>query len=54
VSDIAAIGDDDALGAKLAAYRDAGVTTAGVNPIRLDRYDDTLAGVARAMNRNRP
>jgi alkanesulfonate monooxygenase SsuD/methylene tetrahydromethanopterin reductase-like flavin-dependent oxidoreductase (luciferase family) len=51
VRDIAAIGDDAAVAAKLADYAQAGVTIAGVNPVRIDDYDATLAGVAHALGR---
>jgi alkanesulfonate monooxygenase SsuD/methylene tetrahydromethanopterin reductase-like flavin-dependent oxidoreductase (luciferase family) len=54
VADIAAVGDDAALAAKLCQYRDAGVTTLGINPIRISDFDDTLLGAARAMNSTRP
>jgi alkanesulfonate monooxygenase SsuD/methylene tetrahydromethanopterin reductase-like flavin-dependent oxidoreductase (luciferase family) len=51
VADIAAIGDHEAVAAKLADYHRAGVTYAGVNPVRIDDYDATLAAVAQAVGR---
>lgn len=49
VADIAAIGDGPAVAAKLAEYERAGVTVAGVNPVRIADFDATLAGVAQAV-----
>lgn len=48
VRDIAAIGDDRAVGAKLDEYRAAGVTTLGINPVRIDDYDGTLGAVSES------
>ncbi|ABL80338.1 MULTISPECIES: LLM class flavin-dependent oxidoreductase [unclassified Nocardioides] len=51
VRDIAAIGDGFAVVEKLAEYRRAGVTYAGINPVRISDYDASLAAVARALGR---
>jgi alkanesulfonate monooxygenase SsuD/methylene tetrahydromethanopterin reductase-like flavin-dependent oxidoreductase (luciferase family) len=49
VADIAAIGDARAVATKLEEYRDCGVTTLGINPVRIDDYDRTLEAVARSF-----
>lgn len=51
VSDIAAIGDPAAVVEKLADYRRAGVTYAGINPVRINDYENTLAAVGQAVGR---
>ena len=51
VRDIAAIGDAAAVVAKLDDYARAGVTYAGINPVRIDDFDATLAAVAAAVGR---
>ena len=48
VSAIAAIGDQADIAAKLAEYERAGVTVAGVNPVRIDDFDATLEAAALA------
>lgn len=49
VADIAAIGDDEAIAATLLDYRTAGVTVAGINPVRIDDFDATIEAGARAL-----
>jgi alkanesulfonate monooxygenase SsuD/methylene tetrahydromethanopterin reductase-like flavin-dependent oxidoreductase (luciferase family) len=51
VSDIAAIGAKETVVEKLAEYRRAGVTYAGINPVQISNYDNTLAAVAGAVAR---
>ena len=53
VADMAAVGDTASVAAKLDDYRRAGVTMLGINPIRIDQYDQTLAGASAAFKRSR-
>jgi alkanesulfonate monooxygenase SsuD/methylene tetrahydromethanopterin reductase-like flavin-dependent oxidoreductase (luciferase family) len=48
VADIAAVGGVEEIAAKLAEYRDAGATVAGVNPVRISDFDQTLEAAATA------
>lgn len=48
VSDVAAIGSPDAVAAKLGDYAAAGVTVAGVNPVRIDDFEATLRATMAA------
>lgn len=49
VAEIAAIGDDHAIADTMLQYRNAGVTMAGINPIRIDQFDSTIEAAARAF-----
>jgi len=50
VADIAAIGDARSVASKLEEYRSCGVTTLGVNPVRIDDYDRTLESVVESCD----
>jgi F420-dependent oxidoreductase-like protein len=53
VGDIAAIGSQDDVAAKLTEYRHAGATTAGINPVLINDFDATLEKAAAAYGRER-
>jgi alkanesulfonate monooxygenase SsuD/methylene tetrahydromethanopterin reductase-like flavin-dependent oxidoreductase (luciferase family) len=48
VADIAAVGGVEEIAVKLREYRDAGATVAGINPVRIAEFDQTLEAAARA------
>jgi len=50
VADIAAIGDARSVASKFEEYRSCGVTTLGVNPVRIDDYDRTLESVVESCD----
>jgi alkanesulfonate monooxygenase SsuD/methylene tetrahydromethanopterin reductase-like flavin-dependent oxidoreductase (luciferase family) len=49
IESLAAIGSPEVVAAKLAEFGDAGVTLAGVNPVRIADFDACLAAVRRAV-----
>jgi alkanesulfonate monooxygenase SsuD/methylene tetrahydromethanopterin reductase-like flavin-dependent oxidoreductase (luciferase family) len=53
VNDIAAIGSEDEIAAKLDEYERAGATTAGINPVLINDFDATLERAASAHARGR-
>jgi alkanesulfonate monooxygenase SsuD/methylene tetrahydromethanopterin reductase-like flavin-dependent oxidoreductase (luciferase family) len=50
VADIAAIGDSRSVASKLDEYRTSGVTTLGINPVRIDDFDRTLESVVQCYD----